>query len=261
MTTALPNITCTRCGTHTTWTAYCICGAYLEFFGQPPWHPSVDTELLLEEADPPDAGGITDAPENQKAPPVPEAATDSETNEPFKIDEPTTETQPIEMRNMGRKVDKPARWWRFSQNKEPSDPAPTDHNPSAIGPARVMPSPDADMEEDPSRVVVAQPIPQSVSSEEPTRQLRESRQTIAIDNQNPLGPINGTPCPDCGFRNLAATAYCARCGFELHLHRAADPDTELPSASNAGSFPRRRNRNIVIVVLLIFFIFVLVYIF
>lgn len=40
----MPDITCNRCGTVTSWTPYCpTCGAYLEFAGTPAWHPDFAT--------------------------------------------------------------------------------------------------------------------------------------------------------------------------------------------------------------------------
>ena len=39
----MPDITCNRCGTVTTWNPYCpTCGAYLEFAGTPAWQPGQD---------------------------------------------------------------------------------------------------------------------------------------------------------------------------------------------------------------------------
>lgn len=52
-----PNITCTKCSTVVSWRPHCpYCHAYLEFSGNPPWHPDPPTEEPEETLTEPDTG-------------------------------------------------------------------------------------------------------------------------------------------------------------------------------------------------------------
>lgn len=69
----MPDITCNRCGTITTWNPYCpTCGAYLEFAGTPAWHPGAVADdpfgTYLTDTEPgahPDHAGVIAAPAAQ----------------------------------------------------------------------------------------------------------------------------------------------------------------------------------------------------
>lgn len=59
-----PSITCLKCATVVSWRPHCpYCHAYLEFSGNPPWHPEPPaTELPQTEAEPGADWGIPDGP-------------------------------------------------------------------------------------------------------------------------------------------------------------------------------------------------------
>ena len=47
-----PDITCTKCSTVVSWRPHCPhCHAYLEFSGEPPWHPEVPVPMTPSELD------------------------------------------------------------------------------------------------------------------------------------------------------------------------------------------------------------------
>ena len=87
------NITCTRCGTVTTWTPYCPgCGAYLEFAGDPPWMPEPqipddDAEGAGYEAGPldPTTGATTAATDTPPSAGATTAAADATATDATKV--------------------------------------------------------------------------------------------------------------------------------------------------------------------------------
>jgi hypothetical protein len=271
------NITCTRCGTVTTWTPYCPgCGAYLEFAGDPPWMPEPripddDAEGAGYQAGPVDddatptatAGTTTAAASSTTPPPRAPAtapATDAVptppatgatgpnaapvTEEPDGSRTPDTADTSSAPARPQRRFGGVDPWWRFWDR-------PEDHRESAAPPAPAPATPEGPREGDESApftyVVVAPDVPATVSAESPARQEEAQKRTIPVGRPDDLGVPGGIPCPQCRFRNYVDASYCARCGYAL---RSAVPETWTPSTVLAPSEkpPRRTDWSFLLLV-------------
>ena len=232
MTETPSSITCQRCGTRTTWTPYCPgCGAYLEFAGVPPWTPPApdpatddnDSSVsLLETPSHDDESKPGHSPE-----PVPGQApvdqseqtasvsadhehddTDGESTDGEGADDDTEadESPPSKVRRGN-----PDPWWKLWARpiiKEPDKPPPAEAPLDSREHAQTH-------EEESAGVVVPKDVPASIESEEPAKAIQATERTIAVGRGGGLGPLDGTPCPRCGFRNEATAHFCARCGFDF----------------------------------------------
>ncbi|HAN70322.1 MAG TPA: hypothetical protein DCQ36_01855, partial [Actinobacteria bacterium] len=273
------NITCTRCGTVTTWTPYCPgCGAYLEFAGDPPWVPEPhipddDAEGAGFEAGPSADAAAEEKSTGEKAaestapggaavgdastPAVPAAATASgaeaaagattgdaagSTTAPAEQEKPAAPEQaakPSPPARPHRRFGGDAPWWRFWDKPE-QPTAPVEASASAPEETPGPHESDASENTPFTYVVVAPEVPSTVSAESPARQEETQKRTIPIGRPDDLGVPGGIPCPNCRFRNYVDASYCARCGYPL---RSAVPEVWTPANVLAASEkpPRRTN--------------------
>lgn len=260
MTETPSSITCQRCGTRTTWTPYCPgCGAYLEFAGVPPWTPPApdpatddddSSDSLLETPSHDDESKPGHSPE-----PVPGQApvdqseqtasvgadhehndTDGESTDGGGADDDTEadESPPTKVRRGN-----PDPWWKLwarpiieEPDKPPPPEAPLDSREHA-----------STHEEESAGVVVPKDVPASIQSEEPAKAIQATERTIAVGRGGGLGPLDGTPCPRCGFRNEATAHFCARCGldFAVVVQATRAPQQAAGGTATAASPPKRRD--------------------
>ena len=260
MTETPSSISCQRCGTRTTWTPYCPgCGAYLEFAGVPPWTPPApdpatddddSSDSLLETPSHDDESKPGHSPE-----PVPGQApvdqseqtasvgadhehndTDGESTDGGGADDDTEadESPPTKVRRGN-----PDPWWKLwarpiieEPDKPPPAEAPLDSREHA-----------STHEEESAGVVVPKDVPASIQSEEPAKAIQATERTIAVGRGGGLGPLDGTPCPRCGFRNEATAHFCARCGldFAVVVQATRAPQQAAGGTATAVSPPKRRD--------------------
>ena len=259
MTETPSSITCQRCGTRTTWTPYCPgCGAYLEFAGVPPWTPPApdpatddydSSDSLLETPSHDDESKPGHSPE-----PVPGQApvdqseqtasvgahhehsdTDGESTDGGGADDDTEadESPPAKVRRGN-----PDPWWKLwarpiieEPDKPPPAEAPLDSHEHA-----------STHEEESAGVVVPRDVPATIQSEEPAKAIQATERTIAVGRGGGLGPLDGTPCPRCGFRNEATAHFCARCGLDFAVAVQATRTTQQAAGGTATAVspPQRR---------------------
>ena len=260
MTETPSSITCQRCGTRTTWTPYCPgCGAYLEFAGVPPSTPPApdpatdddhSSDPLLQTPSHDDESKPGHSPE-----PVPGQApvdqseqtasvgadhehndTDGESTDGGGADDDTEadESPPTKVRRGN-----PDPWWKLwarpiieEPDKPPPPEAPLDSREHA-----------STHEEESAGVVVPKDVPASIQSEEPAKAIQATERTIAVGRGGGLGPLDGTPCPRCGFRNEATAHFCARCGldFAVVVQATRAPQQAAGGTATAASPPKRRD--------------------
>jgi hypothetical protein len=98
-------------------------------------------------------------------------------------------------------------------------------------------------EEESAGVVVPKDVPASIQSEEPAKAVQATERTIAVGRGGGLGPLDGTPCPRCGFRNEATAHFCARCGldFAVVVQATRAPQQAAGGTATAVSPPKRRD--------------------
>ena len=260
MTETPSSITCQRCGTRTTWTPYCPgCGAYLEFAGVPPWTPTApdpatddddSSDSLLETPSHDDESKLGHSPD-----PVPGQApvdqseqtasvsadhehndTDGESTDDEGADDDTEadESPPTKVRRGN-----PDPWWKLWARpiiKEPDTPPPAE---ASLDSREHAPT----HEEESAGVVVPKDVPASIESEEPAKAIQATERTIAVGRGGGLGPLDGTPCPRCGFRNVATAHFCARCGLDFAVVVQATRATQQAAGGTAKvvSPPQRRD--------------------
>ena len=133
----------------------------------------------------------------------------------------------------------PDPWWKLwarpiieESDKPPPVEAPLDSREHA-----------STHEEESAGVVVPRDVPASIQSEKPAKAIQATERTIAVGQGGGLGPLDGTPCPRCGFRNEATAHFCARCGFDFAVVVQATRATQ-PAAggtATAASPPQRRD--------------------
>lgn len=247
-------IRCTRCGTVTTWTPYCpSCGAYLEFAGEPPWVPAppqdtsatTSPEPAESESDAESSSTAREGPDDAPAPsPVAGPAI-----------APPTPAKPPKPSRPRRRFGGVDPWWRFWGKTS----APTEITPLAA-PAPAEPiSTTATVEGAYTYIVEAPAVPETVSSELPTRQEAAQKRTIPIGRPDDLGVPGGIPCSQCRFRNYVDASYCARCGYAL---RQAIPSTQTLASALAPSEkpPRRTDWSFLAVVALVILILGIIFI-
>ena len=276
MTETPSSITCQRCGTRTTWTPYCPgCGAYLEFAGVPPWTPPApdtpthETDSADSSQDSTDSSSQTPTPTTdptqtpatdptqEGAPDAApttsdqEAATETSTSETS-----TSDTTSADAAGDGteapdtdgatgadeppppkvRRGD-PDPWWKLwarpiieePQEAAPDDTPPQDHPLAAA------------YDEESAGVVLPKDVPAEIQSEEPAKALAATERTIAVGQGGGLGPLDGTPCSRCGFRNEATAHFCARCGLDFAVvARAATSTQQAPQESDTAERPPQR---------------------
>ncbi|MCP4894050.1 MAG: hypothetical protein GY911_09595 [Actinomycetales bacterium] len=273
MTETPSSITCQRCGTRTTWTPYCPgCGAYLEFAGVPPWTPpkpdpptgdgnSTDSADSPESADSPTE---TPAHDDESAPehsPEPSAGTSQSLSAPthegaqdtgHATDDqgpPTAGSDGTDEGGTdgGTEADEPPPpkvrrgdpdpWWKLWARpiiEEPTDPA-TSETP-AVGHEHASMH-----DEESTGVVVPQDVPAEIQSEEPAKALQATERTIAVGQGGGLGPLDGTPCSRCGFRNEPTAHFCARCGLNFAVvARTTTSTQQAPEDSVTAERPPQR---------------------
>ena len=260
MTETPSSITCQRCGTRTTWTPYCPgCGAYLEFAGVPPWTPPAP-DPATDDGDSSDSLLETPSHDDESKPghspePVPGQApvdqseqtasvsadhehddTDGESTDGEGADDDTEadESPPTKVRRGN-----PDPWWKLwarpiieESDKPPPAEAPLDSREHA-----------STHEEESAGVVVPRDVPASIESEEPAKAIQATERTIAVGQGGGLGPLDGTPCSRCGFRNEATAHFCARCGFDFAVVVQATRATQQAAGGTAKvvSPPQRRD--------------------
>ena len=260
MTEAPSSITCQRCGTRTTWTPYCPgCGAYLEFAGVPPWTPPAP-DPATDDYDSSDSLPETPSHDDESKPghspePVPGQApvdqseqtasvgahhehsdTDGESTDGGGADDDTEadESPPAKVRRGN-----PDPWWKLwarpiieEPDKPPPAEAPLDSHEHA-----------STHEEESAGVVVPRDVPATIQSEEPAKAIQATERTIAVGRGGGLGPLDGTPCPRCGFRNEATAHFCARCGLDFAVVVQATRATQQAAGGTATAVspPQRRD--------------------
>ena len=270
MTETPSSITCQRCGTRTTWTPYCPgCGAYLEFAGVPPW--------TQPKPDPPTGdGNSTDSPESADSPTetpahddesAPEHSLEPSAGTSQSLSTPTHEgaqdtglatddqgpptagsdgtdeggtdggTEADEAPPPKVRRGDPDPWWKLWARpiiEEPTHPA-TSETP-AVGHEHASMH-----DEESSGVVVPQDVPAEIQSEEPAKALQATERTIAVGQGGGLGPLDGTPCSRCGFRNEPTAHFCARCGLDFAIvARATIATQQAPEHADTTQRPPQR---------------------
>ena len=263
MTETPSSITCQRCGTRTTWTPYCpSCGAYLEFAGIPPWTPP-EPEASTQSPD------STDSPDSDKTAPQTPTQTDepqprSTSDTPQPVAPTTHETAPAaddgtdnqekstsaangasaDSRSAGdeppttkvRRGD-PDPWWKLWARpiiEEPERPAPDKVPAESLEHAAIQ-------DEESAGIVAPREVPAEIQSEEPAKALQATERTIAVGQGGGLGPLDGTPCPRCGFRNEATAHFCARCGLDFAIvARATIATPQAPEQADTTQRPPQR---------------------
>ena len=267
MTETPSSITCQRCGTRTTWTPYCPgCGAYLEFAGVPPWTPpapdapthKTDSADTVDSTDSSSHSPTQDNETHSDATPttgptqdgVPdaahtnddqEAATETSTSDAAGDDTGTLGTDgatgadeppPPKVRRGN-----PDPWWKLwarpiieEPHESAPDEAPTQDHALA-----------AAYDEESAGVVLPKDVPAEIQSEEPAKAIAVTERTIAVGQGGGLGPLDGTPCSRCGFRNLATAHFCARCGLDFAVvARATTSTQQTPQESDTAERPPKR---------------------
>jgi len=270
------SITCQRCGTRTTWTPYCPgCGAYLEFAGVPPWTPPApdtpthETDSADSSQDSTDSSSQTPTPTTdptqtpatdptqEGAPDAAPTTSDQEAvTETSTSETSTSDTASADAAGDGieapdtdgatgadeppppkvRRGD-PDPWWKLWARpiiEEPHESA-TEDTPTqdhALAAA---------YDEESAGVVLPKDVPAEIQSEEPAKALAATERTIAVGQGGGLGPLDGTPCSRCGFRNEATAHFCARCGLDFAVvARAATSTQQAPQESDTAERPPQR---------------------
>ena len=131
----------------------------------------------------------------------------------------------------------PDPWWKLWARpiiEEPHESAP-DESPTqdhALAAA---------YDEESAGVVLPKDVPAEIQSEEPAKALAATERTIAVGQGGGLGPLDGTPCSRCGFRNEATAHFCARCGLDFAVvARAATSTQQAPQESDTAERPPQR---------------------
>jgi len=158
------NITCTRCGTVTTWTPYCPgCGAYLEFAGDPPWMPEPqipddDAEGAGYEAGPldPTTGATTAATDTPPSAGATTAAADATPSDATKVPL-LTRLHPWRLRAAGargmpRRIQHPSRPTRIGASAERTPGGGSGIEPTSILRPHPHPLPSPPRSQDRTRV-------------------------------------------------------------------------------------------------------------
>ena len=131
----------------------------------------------------------------------------------------------------------PDPWWKLwarpiieePQEAAPDDTPPQDHPLAAA------------YDEENAGVVLPKDVPAEIQSEEPAKALAATERTIAVGQGGGLGPLDGTPCSRCGFRNEATAHFCARCGLDFAVvARAATSTQQAPQESDTAERPPQR---------------------
>ena len=150
----------------------------------------------------------------------------------------------------------PDPWWKLWARpiiEEPAHPA-TSETP-AVG--HEHPSMH---DEESTGVVVPQDVPAEIQSEEPAKALQATERTIAVGQGGGLGPLDGTPCSRCGFRNEPTAHFCARCGLDFAVvARTTTSTQQAPEDSATAERPPQR-RDWALIAFIAFLIAVLLFV-
>ena len=277
MTETPSSITCQRCGTRTTWTPYCPgCGAYLEFAGVPPWTPPAP-DPASDDDDSSDSLPKTLSHDDESTPghspePVPGQATADQSIPTASVgadhehddtagessdgtgvdgDLEANEPPPIKVRRGN-----PDPWWKLWARPIIEEP---DKPPPAEAPLDTREHPSTH-EEESAGVVRPKDVPAEIQSEEPAKALQATERTIAVGQGGGLGPLDGTPCPRCGFRNEATAHFCARCGLDFAVAVRTTMSTQQASeGSDIAKRPPQR-RDWALIAFIAFLITVLIFV-